>query len=584
MPANPIQYTSRTFQTVLNDINSDPDLRDKPEWWKRIWAGVADVLGTYLNAQANNTYLRTAFTRQAVIDLCELIDYRLAPQSTSNGILYFDMDAGEPLPVSFARTELVAQTTGTLTQSARRFEARTGETVSAFETGTFTAAAAILTVAKDFIGFEKVRVSTTGTLPAGLDAGTDYYVVRVSATEISLALSRADARAGVVVSTTDAGTGVHSWIQLSLEKTVYQQRSVEEYVAGRAQAGVEWQEIELADARILRDTLTVTINGIAWLVLGKDTTADSFVFSEPTDRHVKLLYDTDGGGRLLFGNGTYGEIPGSFDVFVSYAVGGGAGSNVAEGRVTTYAGGADEVQAVYNPLMMTGGADEQSMDDAKRIAPLLLKARDRFVTVEDGKVLSENYPGISLAKVNPNVFGVLSAQVLTIANGGGNPSSTTQGELEQFLIDRTVLESMDIRVEDSVIVPVNVTCDVAVLPGFTFGDVQIFVELAIQMFWSETGTEIKSRYVAEGTPGATELINDLFGAGFGAGDFAQIEALVQALEPVDYGVTIQESSAIAYIDSFVFGVDYLVMTAPAFPVVLADDEITTVGVVTVNEI
>lgn len=54
-----------------------------------------------------------------------------------------------------------------------------------------------------------VRVSTDDTLPAGLVAGTDYWVIRVGDDELRLASSRDLAAAGTPVALTDEGTGNH---------------------------------------------------------------------------------------------------------------------------------------------------------------------------------------------------------------------------------------------------------------------------------------------------------------------------------------------------------------------------------------
>ena len=86
---NPIQYTSKTFRTILTDLNNDPELATKPSWWKRVWAGIGDILSIWNNALANNMYLRTAFTRGAVKDLAELIDYYIGAQETSSGKILF---------------------------------------------------------------------------------------------------------------------------------------------------------------------------------------------------------------------------------------------------------------------------------------------------------------------------------------------------------------------------------------------------------------------------------------------------------------------------------------------------------------
>ena len=98
MGGNPVQFTSRTFNTILADINTDPELVDKPDWWKRIWAGIGDVLSVWENATANNAYLRSAFTRRAVVDLCRLIGYELTEQVTASGLVFVDLAPALDLP------------------------------------------------------------------------------------------------------------------------------------------------------------------------------------------------------------------------------------------------------------------------------------------------------------------------------------------------------------------------------------------------------------------------------------------------------------------------------------------------------
>jgi hypothetical protein len=56
----------------------------------------------------------------------------------------------------------------------------------------------------------KVWVSSAGTLPTGLSASTDYYVIRVDADNIKFATSITNANAGTAIAWTDDGTGVHT--------------------------------------------------------------------------------------------------------------------------------------------------------------------------------------------------------------------------------------------------------------------------------------------------------------------------------------------------------------------------------------
>lgn len=83
-----------------------------------------------------------------------------------------------------------------------------------------TVAAAAVTVATDLIAVAsnvdrwitgmKVRASTTGTLPTGLVAATDYFVIRMSATTIKLATTLANALAGTGIDITAQGSGSHT--------------------------------------------------------------------------------------------------------------------------------------------------------------------------------------------------------------------------------------------------------------------------------------------------------------------------------------------------------------------------------------
>lgn len=56
------------------------------------------------------------------------------------------------------------------------------------------------------------RLATSGGLPAGLAAATDYWAINVSTSAIKLATSSANAEAGTAVDITTAGTGTHQLV------------------------------------------------------------------------------------------------------------------------------------------------------------------------------------------------------------------------------------------------------------------------------------------------------------------------------------------------------------------------------------
>ena len=67
-----------------------------------------------------------------------------------------------------------------------------------------------LTIAQYWATGLPVLVNSTGTLPAPLAKNTTYYTIKVSATEIKLATSLANALVGAAIDITDTGTGIHT--------------------------------------------------------------------------------------------------------------------------------------------------------------------------------------------------------------------------------------------------------------------------------------------------------------------------------------------------------------------------------------
>lgn len=84
-----------------------------------------------------------------------------------------------------------------------------GENLAETRNATADAATDVLTVSGSYKTGSRIQVSTTGTLPGGLSANTDYYAI-VAAGGIRLAASLDDARNGIAIDITDAGTGTLS--------------------------------------------------------------------------------------------------------------------------------------------------------------------------------------------------------------------------------------------------------------------------------------------------------------------------------------------------------------------------------------
>lgn len=87
----------------------------------------------------------------------------------------------------------------------------TTNTLVAFSTFTADASTDVITHSNiNLMNYSKVQVSTTTTLPAGLSAATNYFVVKQSDLTCKLATSYANAVAGTTIDITSTGTGTHT--------------------------------------------------------------------------------------------------------------------------------------------------------------------------------------------------------------------------------------------------------------------------------------------------------------------------------------------------------------------------------------
>lgn len=570
---NPIQYTSRTFQTILADINSDKELADKPEWFKRLIAGVGDVMSMCLDAQGNNSYLETAFTRDAVKKLCQLIGYKLAVHTTSVGKLKFYLTDTTVFPITVNKKDLCA-IYGRV--SSMRFESREDATLSAITevlVGTGNTDHITLNIGSEtsFETYDKVYVSN-----APIETG--YYYLKVDGLNIYFANSVEDITLERWVT---VQTGSYTCKSYTLTVQCYQQEQKDIVSIGNSDGNTPWQTFSLPDEKILQETLVITINDEVW------TRVDDFSESMSTSKHYRLDYNNDYTAKIVFGNGVYGAIPENFPIYAQYAVGGGADTNInTPNAINVYSGGAEKIEGVCNSTSMNGGTDQESIESAKILAPASLKTQDRFVTVDDGLILIYRTGLSSIACIQSNYYGSLSCRVQCVANGGGNLSAQSKLYIQQYLKDRSVLGSVDVRVADTVFLSQSLTINVSFSIGYTLQQIEPYLQICCKLFFTECGKEIVDMYKSTGLARAVNLINQIFSTSFDSTD-NQIYNMLQYLSRIGYrkyGETIHESNLIAMISNCVEGINYLTFSDIIFPIVIPENEITTVGTYTINEV
>lgn len=123
-----------------------------------------------------------------------------------------------------ARVEMTGRTapTGYLVEDGAAYSRTTYANLfnyyqSGFTSQTFTVTIATPAVftksAHGFAGYERIRLSTTGALPTGLNTSTDYFVTVVDANTFRLSTTQANLEAAVYVNTSGTQSGTQTYLQ-----------------------------------------------------------------------------------------------------------------------------------------------------------------------------------------------------------------------------------------------------------------------------------------------------------------------------------------------------------------------------------
>lgn len=179
-----------------------------------------------------------------------------------------------------------------------------------------------------------------------------------------------------------------------------------------------------------QSTLTVRVNEIAW------QEADDLAGLKPTDREFITQTGDSDQTTVVFGNGTEGaRLPtGSSNVKATYRYGIGGAGNVDAGQINQLATHPLGLQGVTNPLPASGGADRDTLAQARCNAPLAVKALDRLVSVQDYADFARTYAGIGKASSTLLSDGRRQFVHLTIAGAGDIPIDQTSDLYQNFLL------------------------------------------------------------------------------------------------------------------------------------------------------
>lgn len=114
-----------------------------------------------------------------------------------------------------------------------------------------------------------------------------------------------------------------------------------------------------------------------------------------SDRIFQVLYDDNYNATVIFGDNTVGVSPSNGASFiVQYRVGGGTRGNLEKNVISTSisAKGITTLTGILtNISKATGGANAETIEHAKKYAPLTFRRQDRVVTLEDYSVFANSF-------------------------------------------------------------------------------------------------------------------------------------------------------------------------------------------------
>ncbi|MFJ2005146.1 putative baseplate assembly protein [Streptomyces chartreusis] len=203
----------------------------------------------------------------------------------------------------------------------------------------------------------------------------------------------------------------------------------------------------------------------------------TLLHSRSADPHYVVRIDAEDTAELVFGDATYGRVPpAGATVRATYLIGGGQRGNVGAGTVTVRKSGVDAPVTVVNRLAASGGAERESIEHARALAPYVFRSGQRAVTATDYAALAENVPGVTRAiAVAPSWNHV---DVYVVDSAGAAPTDRLRAQVLTHLAERAMVATL-VSVRQPVFVRIDLAVTVGVEPTFYRADVRSRVEEAL---------------------------------------------------------------------------------------------------------
>jgi uncharacterized phage protein gp47/JayE len=235
------------------------------------------------------------------------------------------------------------------------------------------------------------------------------------------------------------------------------------------------ETMSLTFPNVLEEGLTVTTgeNGVTY----PWTLVDSFIDSSAIDRHYITEVLDSGFMKITFGNGISGmKLPFGATVSARYRYGGGIAGNVGTNKLKFFLDTNVSANAtVTNAAAATGGAEAESLERIKLMAPRAQRTRDRAVTPTDFEDLASKIVGVQSAKCI-ETFNANSDVNLYISTPDGTAASTAlKNQIIEYIEPRMVMNNT-LNILDAAYKEFEIEAEILVKPNFSNDETQALIE------------------------------------------------------------------------------------------------------------
>lgn len=323
-----INYVKATFPLDYNNFESS----DFGTLLIELMSAVGHIQSNKADYLANENYLSTAKSRDSVKRLLELIGVRM------KGPIAAVADG------QFQATTPQNVTSITIPEDQRTF------TINSTEDG-------------GSLSFTIYKLNNDGTVD--LDSNSTNLIIPATSNEGVCTANSIVLQEGSLIVETGIFDTADSIKEVELGQSPYVERSAQIFITGAASTEGIYKE---------EDNIYFASGG--------------------TDKIFQITTDENFRASVLFGDNSIGQSPSVGDRYtITYRVGGGTRGNVAESFINIPLAVQGSTGDVSEPLqgnlenvsLATGGRNSETVESAKRYAPLYYRSQDRLVTLEDYK-------------------------------------------------------------------------------------------------------------------------------------------------------------------------------------------------------